>query len=521
MIRLQAYRGVSAEAPENTMSAFKYAATQGYDIISIDPAVTKDGNIVALHDQTINRTARKGDGDEISKIIDISDITYQEALAYDFGIFFSPKFKAENLPLLSKILTFASKENITVNISEKFQALTKSRQNALLEAVKTSNTKTAFTFNSIGAIKDFSSLLPAESEIHYKGIIDKDLLPFIKRFAGEHKLTVWVHDNTPCSLCEQIKKYAELGICLADRAKDYADYDRAVNDLGADIIETSGKFKHDKNIGYIPDMHSHTRNSHDAVSDPDALCQRNIERGVKGCAFTDHCDICFYGKMDLYQNIIKSCKDADEMKKKYAGKLDVLRGVEPGEAIWHMNIVYDLISMCDFDVVLGSVHTVRHEKTSTPFSSVDFTDWDKETLLDFMDKYFDELKQTLIQTPCDIMTHLTVPLRYLNGKYHKDIDIDLYTDKIENILHFIIEHGIAMEVNTSGAGSSYDVLLPERKFIEMYRNMGGYLITLASDTHSEDKAANAFTETVAMLKEIGFRHIYKYEKRVPIQCTIA
>ena len=78
-----------------------------------------------------------------------------------------------------------------------------------------------------------------------------------------------------------------------------------------------------------------------------------------------------------------------------------------------------------------------------------------------------------------------------------------------------------MEVNTSGAGSSYDVLLPERKFIEMYRNMGGYLITLASDTHSEDKAANAFTETVAMLKEIGFRHIYKYEKRVPIQCTIA
>lgn len=519
MIKLQALRGVSAEAPENTMSAFRYAAAQGYDIITLDPAVTKDGKIVALHDETINRTARKGSGEEFTQDINISDITYDEARSYDFGIYFLQKFKAEDLPLFSKIVDFAAKSGIVVNISNKFRFLPESAQQSLLDIAKASEAKFAFTFDSIGAIKDFTPILP-ECEIHYTGYIDKDLLPYIKRFARENAITIWVPNHSPKALCEQIKKFGSLGISYSDDTNNYDDYDHAVNELGADIVETTGKFKHDKNIGYIPDMHSHTKNSHDAVSDPDELCQKNIERGIGGCAFTDHCDICYYGKMDLYANIIQSNKDALEMRKKYKGKLDVFRGVEPGEAIWHMDVVHNLITMCDFDVVLGSVHTVRYPKDSRPFSLIDFTDWDKETVLDFMDVYFDELWETITTMPCDIMTHLTVPLRYVNGKYHKDVDIDLYTDKIKKILHFVVDHGIALEVNTSGVGSSFDVLLPERKFIEMYRDMGGYLITLASDEHNVEKAANGFTETISMLKELGFKHIYKVEKRIPVQCTI-
>lgn len=519
MFRLQALRGVSAEAPENTLSAFRYAAAQGYDVISIDPAVTKDGKIVIFHDETINRTARTGGGKEISEEIKISDITYEEARIYDFGIAFLPKFKAEDLPLFEKVLTFAAKNDMAVNISEKFVSLPEKAKKDLIEIVKKSGVKTIFTFNTVGDIKDTSPLLP-ECEIHYNGFVDADILPHIKRFAGERTLTVWVPHNSGKALCNEIKKHALLGISHSADFNTYKQFDYAVNELCADIVETTGRFKHDKNIGYVPDMHSHTKNSHDAVSDPDELCKMNIERGVNGCAFTDHCDIGLYGTMDMYANIIESFKDALAMRKKYAGKLDVFTGVEPGEAIWRMEVVHNLITMCDFDVVLGSVHTVRYPKDSHAFSIIDFTDWDKETILDFMDVYFDELWETITTMPCDIMTHLTVPLRYINGKYHKDVDIDLYMDKIKKILRFIIDHGIAMEINTSGIGGTYDVLLPERKFIEMYRDMGGYLITFASDEHSVEKAANAFPETLALLKELGFKHIYKYEKRVPVQCTI-
>lgn len=68
-MNFQAHRGVSCEAPENTMSAFIAAVKQGYDVIELDPAMTKDGKFVVLHDETINRTARNIDGSFIAKRI--------------------------------------------------------------------------------------------------------------------------------------------------------------------------------------------------------------------------------------------------------------------------------------------------------------------------------------------------------------------------------------------------------------------------------------------------------------------
>ena len=54
MIKLQAHRGVSTEAPENTLSSIELAAAQGYAIAEVDVSVTKDGKFVLLHDDTLN-----------------------------------------------------------------------------------------------------------------------------------------------------------------------------------------------------------------------------------------------------------------------------------------------------------------------------------------------------------------------------------------------------------------------------------------------------------------------------------
>ena len=56
--KLQAHRGVSTDAPENPMAAFRLAVEQGYDIIEFDPKYTKDDVCVILHDRTLNRTGR-------------------------------------------------------------------------------------------------------------------------------------------------------------------------------------------------------------------------------------------------------------------------------------------------------------------------------------------------------------------------------------------------------------------------------------------------------------------------------
>ena len=51
------HRGASGYAPENTMPAFQMALDQGADGIELDVQLTKDGEIVVIHDETIDRTS--------------------------------------------------------------------------------------------------------------------------------------------------------------------------------------------------------------------------------------------------------------------------------------------------------------------------------------------------------------------------------------------------------------------------------------------------------------------------------
>src|SRR5690242_159422 len=54
--RIVAHRGASAEAPENTMSAFRRAWELGVECVELDVHVTRDGETVVIHDDTTERT---------------------------------------------------------------------------------------------------------------------------------------------------------------------------------------------------------------------------------------------------------------------------------------------------------------------------------------------------------------------------------------------------------------------------------------------------------------------------------
>ena len=111
-----AHRGLPLECPENTMIAYKEAYNKGFRILETDIKLTSDDVLVLLHDQTINRTARNSDGSVISEEIDISSITYEEALNYDFGVYKGSEFAGEKIPRLEDLLLFAKKKNCIVYI---------------------------------------------------------------------------------------------------------------------------------------------------------------------------------------------------------------------------------------------------------------------------------------------------------------------------------------------------------------------------------------------------------------------
>jgi len=72
------HRGASAEAPENTLAAFALAAKQGAQGIEFDVQLNADGNVVVMHDATVERTTN-GTGR-------VSQMSSDELRALDAGM---------------------------------------------------------------------------------------------------------------------------------------------------------------------------------------------------------------------------------------------------------------------------------------------------------------------------------------------------------------------------------------------------------------------------------------------------
>ena len=105
-----AHRGFSGAAPENTLSAFRKAIEAGSDMIELDVHLSLDGEVVVIHDDTLNRTtAGKGR---------VSDYTLEELKRLDAGSWFSRAFAGERIPTLQEVLDLC-RDRLRVNIELK------------------------------------------------------------------------------------------------------------------------------------------------------------------------------------------------------------------------------------------------------------------------------------------------------------------------------------------------------------------------------------------------------------------
>jgi len=109
-LNIWAHRGASAYAPENTMEAFKLAIEQQADGIEINIHHTKDGEIVVIHDDTIDRTSN-GKGE-------VSSFTLAELKSFNFNAGFEDKYGHAEIPTLSQVLELAKETGLHVSIQE-------------------------------------------------------------------------------------------------------------------------------------------------------------------------------------------------------------------------------------------------------------------------------------------------------------------------------------------------------------------------------------------------------------------
>ncbi len=91
-----AHRGASFDAPENTIAAFEEAWRQEADGIEGDFYVTKDSQIVCIHDPTTERTSEKK--------LHVATSTLAELQELDFGSWKDSKFQGEPIPTFEDVL---------------------------------------------------------------------------------------------------------------------------------------------------------------------------------------------------------------------------------------------------------------------------------------------------------------------------------------------------------------------------------------------------------------------------------
>lgn len=97
-----AHRGSSGTHPENTLRAFREAWHLGADMIEFDVAMTRDGALVVLHDETVDRTT-DGTGR-------IHELTLEHAKSLDAGSRKDARFAGERIPTLGEVLDATPRE---------------------------------------------------------------------------------------------------------------------------------------------------------------------------------------------------------------------------------------------------------------------------------------------------------------------------------------------------------------------------------------------------------------------------
>lgn len=105
-----AHRGASAYAPENTLAAFQQAVDLKADGIELDVQKTRDGKLVVIHDETVDRVSRASGW--------VKDFTYEKLRKINVNQRF-PQFGMQYIPTLEEVYELLKPTKLTVNVELK------------------------------------------------------------------------------------------------------------------------------------------------------------------------------------------------------------------------------------------------------------------------------------------------------------------------------------------------------------------------------------------------------------------
>ena len=271
------------------------------------------------------------------------------------------------------------------------------------------------------------------------------------------------------------------------------------------------------------DNHNHSQFSFDGVrTSIEASARAAVSAGLKGICFSDHYDHYVPPMKADFEDLKPEYFDVDEQQAEITrvqgllgDSIKILKGIEIGMYEDCHDEIRNVLRNNPFDQVLASVHYI--EQTDPYYGGYyDDKDW-KQAYGKYLETIYREM--TWLED-FDIMGHYDYIVRYapypVTSIRYRD-----FGDIFDEMFRYLIQEGKALEINTkSYEGHRGRIVDLDLDVLHRYREMGGEIISLGSDSHEASRVGAGFSHHAALLKSLGFRWTAHYENRKLVQLPL-
>lgn len=265
-------------------------------------------------------------------------------------------------------------------------------------------------------------------------------------------------------------------------------------------------------MSYLADYHTHSVCSPDGSYSAAEMAEAAVKAGIQELCITDHVDTYFWdtGAPRRDYDWDKISEQYARAQKQWGGKIKIKLGCELGDAQIGFDRADHLLDTAPaLDFVIGSVHLQGSAYGGQDLYYI--KKGDEAFYYGVIEDYLNEMQQVAAWGRCNVLGHLSLPLRYINEKYGLAITYDKHMDHVEQVLRTALERGVGIECNTNRGNEP----LPGEKVLKLYRQLGGEIITLGSDAHSPEYVGCAIKERQELLKSCGFRYFTTFTRGKP------
>ena len=192
-----AHRGASAERPECTLSAIRRAIEVGATAIEVDVRTSKDGHLVILHDNTLDRTTN-GKGPVGGK-------TLKQLRQLDAGSWFDPKYRTERVPTLQEVLQVLKAARTKTALLLDLKEQGSDYDSKVVRVIRTFGdpARIIVGVRSVAQAKRFRKLLPKSRQL---GLIPKPKQIEAFAAAGVETIRLWPKWLSDRTLIPRVRK---------------------------------------------------------------------------------------------------------------------------------------------------------------------------------------------------------------------------------------------------------------------------------------------------------------------------